>query len=65
MVRNHHLHRDAADEAVRVNTLARQSQRQLDRERRRIAALTQQEHEYVDRDGRPVVNQDIAVEGYW
>jgi len=65
MVRNHSLHRDAADEAVRVNALARQSQRQLDRERRRIAALVQDNSEYRDCYGRPLPNEDIARDGWW
>lgn len=61
MIRDHEQHRNASDERVRV----KQHDRELARERRRLASLVQQDAEYVDRYGNRVRNEDVLVEGEW
>jgi hypothetical protein len=59
VIHGHAQHRDAGDERVRRQTRARE----LARERRRLAALIQQPHEYRDMNGRPAENEDVIRPG--
>jgi hypothetical protein len=57
--RDHAYHHDHQDEHTRL----KKRQRELERERRRVATLVQAPHEYRDMDGRLVPNQDVVIEG--
>jgi hypothetical protein len=59
MIRDHSYHGDHQDERTRLKT----RRRELDRERRRLAALVQAAHEYVNGYGQRVENEDVLVEG--